>query len=551
MTSLYSGNLLDERNGRPIKGAQLWVYNSLGVEATLTDIANQPITQPLTTDDNGGFQYKTIDGIYRHDFWLNSQKIYTDNRIVVGVPGTIDVAVGAFGETLVANATAADARADLGINSAAQLAASGGSNLIGDLQTGVGAIAGTVGRKLRDIPISPLEYDPTAGTGNATNDTAAINKALAASALTRRPVVLDRQYQLNGSLVRPTGSEIFGTTMAVPLLVLQAGNYDLFQFIGSWTKTSNIRIDGALRTSGYDIDFDLVASAASQVEHRFDDLFITGSTGGVRDTYVSGGWVAFRLYFNNVKWAQHRGPGVNFTRGFAFIYFDKECLVEYLGTTSPNHTAFFYDGTGLGAGAGGLHLGITVVGTAGTGATNATQIGFDIKNAAAVFFLERARAENMGGCGAILTNINGLDMGPLFGSYHCNDDQVRIVGCTQGVGNIEAIGRVGFASPAAGKHGVRITGSDNLDFGKVAGKSNTGDGVNIATSSVVEIAQVVGKLNTGRGWVTDATGVVGAKSGILAANTAGNYSQGGTLHRLRSVTINSGACVDVDGVATA
>lgn len=117
--AVYSYNLLDERNGLQIEGAELWVYTSLGVEATLTDALGQPLTQPLVTDADGGFEYKADDGVYRHDFWKNSVMIFRDNRIIVGVPGVIDVAVGAFGETLVANATAADARTDLGINSAA------------------------------------------------------------------------------------------------------------------------------------------------------------------------------------------------------------------------------------------------------------------------------------------------------------------------------------------------------------------------------------------------------------------------------------------------
>lgn len=432
----------------------------------------------------------------------------------------------------------------------ADLAATSGSAVVGWQQSGTGAVARTVQAKLYDNAITPRDFDTAAGTGNATIDTAAINEALAEGAASRRVVLIDRPYLINGPLVRPSGSQLIGATMDVPLLILQAGAYDLFQFTGSWTRTENLLVDGALRTSGYDFNFDLVASAANQVEHRAKDLFFTRSTGGVKDNYVSGTAVVLRVYFKNVKWAQHRGHGVRFTRGFAFIYFDKECLVEYIGTTSPNWTGFYYDGAGLGAGAGGLHLGLSIAGTATIGATNATQIGFDIKNAAAVFFTERARAENMGGCGAILTSINGLDMGPQFGSYHCNDGQVRIVGCTQVTGNIDAVGRVGIGTPAASKHAVAVSGSDNLSMGQVAGKSATGDGINISTSTVVEIAQITGKSNVGRGWVTDATGVVGAKGGVLAANTAGNYSQGGALHTLRSVTLNSGSCVDVNGAAT-
>lgn len=116
--AVYSDNLLDERNGLPIEGADLWVYTKVGddwVESTLTDALDQPLTQPLVTDADGGFEYKVADGVYRHDFWKNSVKIFRDNRVIVGTPGTIDVAVGAFGEDLVGTATANDALSDLGL----------------------------------------------------------------------------------------------------------------------------------------------------------------------------------------------------------------------------------------------------------------------------------------------------------------------------------------------------------------------------------------------------------------------------------------------------
>lgn len=58
--------------------------------------------------------------------------------------------LGAFGVTLVANATAADARSDLGINSAAELAAPAGSALVGFLQAGTGAVARTAQAKMRE-----------------------------------------------------------------------------------------------------------------------------------------------------------------------------------------------------------------------------------------------------------------------------------------------------------------------------------------------------------------------------------------------------------------
>ena len=118
--AVYSDNLLDERTGRPIEAAELYVYTSAGALAVLTDALDQPLTQPLVTDANGAFEYKVADSVYRHDFWKNSVLIYRDNRVIVGTPGTISVAVGTFGQNLVANATAADARADLGVSASSE-----------------------------------------------------------------------------------------------------------------------------------------------------------------------------------------------------------------------------------------------------------------------------------------------------------------------------------------------------------------------------------------------------------------------------------------------
>ncbi len=171
--AVYSDNLIDERNGLPIEGASLWVYTSTGVEATLTDALDQPLTQPLVTGTDGEFEYKVTDGVYRHDFWKNSVMIFRDNRVIVGTPATIDVAVGSFGESIVGAATQSEALGDLGIN------LSDGASKVGFQHTGTGASVRDLRTVVREAYRSVKSYG-AAADGAADDTTAILNTAIAA-----------------------------------------------------------------------------------------------------------------------------------------------------------------------------------------------------------------------------------------------------------------------------------------------------------------------------------------------------------------------------------
>jgi hypothetical protein len=176
--ALYADNLIDERTGLPIEGAQLYVYDNVNAEATLTDALDQPLTQPLLTDANGAFEYKAADGIYRHDFWKNAVMIYRENRVIVGTPATVTASLGAFGTTLIGNATAADARTDLDVYSTSELSAAIGSSLVGFQQAGTGAVATDVEEELRNITLTPEQFG---AIGNIlANDTIAFQRLAAA-----------------------------------------------------------------------------------------------------------------------------------------------------------------------------------------------------------------------------------------------------------------------------------------------------------------------------------------------------------------------------------
>lgn len=409
--------------------------------------------------------------------------------------------------------------------------------------------AGTVGKKLQEV-VNPRDAPYYATVNGSTDDTDALNDAMAAAAAAGRPLVLDGTTKVTGPLHIPTGLEMFGATQN-KAIIKPVGNFDLFNIEGSWTRFSNFRVDNTGKTGGYDFDFDINASG-TQIEHDFSDIVIDQSTGGVKDTYVSGAATEYRIYFHRCKWTKQRGNGFYLTRAYAFYYIDHECLVEYVDSSDPNHIGLYYNGTGMGGAAGGLHTGLTVAGSCGVGTTNSTQVGFDIRNAAAVYFLPGSRAENMGGKGVYLDTCNNAHFEGL-GIFQCNDHGLDMNACTYMVGDsgISVTGRKGLSGAAASKHGIRIIGSDNVDFAKLSLINCTGDGINVATSTVVDVGHIASKSNTGWGIYTDANGVVGFKGGNLAGNTAGNYTLGGANHYLRSMTLDAGTCVDQSGAGTA
>lgn len=81
----YNGNFTDE-NGRPVKGASVFVYTSEGVTADITDTNDSPIVQPLLTDENGNFAYRAEDGFYNHHVWVAKRLVFADNAVFIGDP---------------------------------------------------------------------------------------------------------------------------------------------------------------------------------------------------------------------------------------------------------------------------------------------------------------------------------------------------------------------------------------------------------------------------------------------------------------------------------
>lgn len=176
----YQGYVENVSTGKALEGAVIRVYSYPGniLQSTFADPSSTP--KPVVSSDaNGAFNFYIPDGFYDLEYVYNGDVLTRLVNIPIYNPANALPAadLGAFGEVLVANATAADARADLGVNSAAEIAASGGSALVGFLQAGTGAVARTMENKARETQVHLNDYREASEGVNA--DTNALNRAIA------------------------------------------------------------------------------------------------------------------------------------------------------------------------------------------------------------------------------------------------------------------------------------------------------------------------------------------------------------------------------------
>jgi len=382
---------------------------------------------------------------------------------------------------------------------------------------------------------------------NTADDTTAFNNASAYSTAKRSPIAIPAgTYKITGTITRSDYSSFIGTDKWGSIIA-PVGNFVLWNFIGNYCATNNFYTDNANKTGGVDIRFDLTTAGKSLIELYFDNLFSDQAYGAVDDAYTSGGWIHYRIYFTDCKWARIRGAGFNITRGFAYWYVDEKCLVERVGATASNFTGFSFNGTGLPGAAGGLHLGITVAGNAAVVGTNTSQKGIIITACAAVFF-RHAYVDSNGGEGVLCDTCNNLYFEGLTSAL--NDGyQLRLLNCQYiyGTQTIVLRGRNTVTFTATVQN-MLIDGASSFIQQYVAINSNepTADGVyvNLGTQIIFNNILSNAPAATYRSYVcTAAAGFVTCFSASFAANSNLNYTiqNASGQQRLINTIINSGA----------
>jgi hypothetical protein len=296
--------------------------------------------------------------------------------------------------------------------------------------------------------------------GFATSATAATNTTAINAALAVGPTFLPAGSYAYGesgssgiSFTLAAGCQIFAEPRKTTL-VAAAGTYKTFEITGSNTRVSGVDFTNTSKISGA---FHNIAcgSSGAIIETYVDDCLVTGDPGGATDTGSATG-IQYRTYWSNVKFLAHRGPGVVYSRAFAFVYFDQHCVVDYVGSSSKNHTAVAMTMTGLPAGAGGYYIGVQCLGTAKDGSTTSSQKGFVFTDAAEVH-LNNARVDGFGGEGAFFDGCSKVYLSNLHIGL-CDGHLLRFVDCAVVAGSPFLQGRLGVGSPAANIDALRTEG---------------------------------------------------------------------------------------------
>lgn len=501
----YSNTLRDQ-NQKPIAGAKVYVYNSLGALDTLTSDGVLPLANPVTSDEFGNFAFHAGDGVKTLDIFKGGLRAWKE---VISIGGG-DI------PTLTA------------------LGLPGGSNAVGFLHTGTGAVARTVQTKLQDT-IHVKDFG--AVCDGVANDTAAVQNAINAGAAQGKSVVLPKAIK-HGALTLPAGTHLIGPGGKSTVTAL-AGNYSLYKITGSDVTVENLIIEAAAKTGGY--EFEIACGTATIERTTICNILGLNSRGAITDSGTTGKHITTRL--QSIQFRLHNGPGLSWTRGFAFLFFN-EMVIDFVGVATSDFTGFFCDFAAMGAGSGGIFFrDCDVLGTAGT--TNlANQRGFNIANAAAVSIFN-SRADTLGDYGFNFNNINKLIVDDASSSLNAGHAFVYTSVTNATLTGANAYGRNGLGYAPASIDGFRfVTGNANIVINGGVARDCTGHGVHktAAQAGPIDIRGMASVSNVGRG-VKSVGNSAFVFTGTLNGNTAGNYDIGGAFDWIAATMLASGAVV--------
>lgn len=401
-------------------------------------------------------------------------------------------------------------------------------------QNGPEAISRPLTAKVMQEFVSILDYCSPTKTG--LQNSAGLNRALAGGRTVHLAGAGGVDFEFGATINVVKGSAIIDPARNGRCrFVHGAGNFPLLNIL-DFTTLEGFSING-LQNEG--ATFKHNVSSEDIIETRINDMLVDQSALLYQD---SGTFHQRRTYFSNVKAVRHRGPGYVMTRGYAFIWIDQLCLVEYIGSVSPNHTALKYDGAGLGNAAGGLFCGLQTGGTAGVAGTTSDQIGFDIQNASAVY-IQGARADTMGGKGMDVNNSNNIHF-EAFGAALNYGEQLHIHNSQYifGVGTIQLRGARENGGPAD-KAALLINGANRyMHFAGVDTYEATGYGADITDNADgIFLGRHLSINNLKRGLITrGATGVVDVAGGRMRGNVEGNIDLASSHHTVQYVFASDG-----------
>lgn len=380
--------------------------------------------------------------------------------------------------------------------------------------SGTGTVTRTIQSRLEDA-IYLADYSLT--TPNSADFQRAVDDAIALG----KNVILTPTMIADGAVTITGRVGIIGVDKKT-VVTSTAASFNWITISSPDVSISNLYIDSALRTGGWDFTLD---TGASTVLERINITNVTGwnSRGGIRDI-GTGNHVTVKLdnFFNRAL----KGPHVQFTRSFGYLDLIN-CTADYNGSGADgDFTGFYLSGAGLGAGSGGGKFqSCHVLGTANSSHTNNN--GFVLEDYNAAWFLDDNTADTCGASGIIMRRCVKPEGSVTVG---LNQDHAIIMEDCQYVSlHVTAQGRNDVSGSLANKDIIRFVNASsgnsniNINVGYLSGA--TGNAVNVIGSQAGPINLVGGVVNNcvGRALVATGSTVVQWTGFVFYDNDAGNY----------------------------